>query len=142
MLGTNLYLSHPWKSRAYIREWELYIEKTTGINLFNPFYDEPRPEVAEIDAGTRKDYDLDYNLIVQRDLAAIKKCEGIVAIVDGGTSYGTIMEIVYAFNMGKPVYLICTNAQEKHPWLRYHCLTIFTSFKEFESCLVPLLGPL
>jgi len=133
MLGTTFYLSHPWKSRAYVRKWELNIEKQTGITLLNPFYDEPRREVDEIDNGTREEYDLDPYMIVQRDIAAIRRCEGVVAIIDGGTSYGTIMEIVYAFSMGKPVYLICTNGQEKHPWLRYHCLTIFTSFKEFED---------
>ncbi len=127
----RFYLANPFPSRKEVRAWELSTEEITGIELLNPFYDVERSDVVEIDAGRQAKYNIDPTEIVTGDLRAILSCDGIVAIINGSLSYGTIMEIVYAHSFGKNVYIICTNGHEKHPWLRYHAREIFTSLDQF-----------
>jgi len=127
---TTLYLANPFVSRKATREWELCFEKETGTDLINPFYDTERTDILDIDAGRMDRYAADPDIIVDHDVGLIKKADGILAIVDGSTSVGTIMEIVYAFIDSKLVYLIVTNGEENHPWLRYHATKVFTSYTE------------
>ena len=137
----NLYLSHPFPSRKRVREWELVIEKRTGVTLVNPFYDVVgRDDVKKIDAGVMDRYKPDFNLVVTRDLEEIKKSEGLVVHIDGNVSYGTPMEMVYAKLYEKPVYVIVTNGHEEHPWLKFHATKIFTDLKGFERWLIKANG--
>lgn len=129
----HFYLAHPFDSRQGVREWELELEQKYNLNICNPFYDITRQDIESIDAGRAERYNITPSEIVERDTAAIRGIPILVAIVDGSTSYGTIMEIVYAYTMKKRVYIICTNGHHKHPWLRYHADEIFTSFLEFEA---------
>jgi len=127
------YLSHPFHNRHAIRKWELDIEKRLGISLLNPFYDNDRDgEIEKIDSGEIEKYEIDPDTIVSRDLQAINDSDYLVAIIDGTVSYGTIMEIVYAFAWGIPVYIICSNGHHRHPWLQYHAIGVYTTLEEFE----------
>ena len=139
-LKTRFYLAHPLDSRQKIREWELGLEKRLDIELINPFYDIDRIEIKEIDNNTRKNkYELseeECELLVLRDIDLIKNSQGIIALVDGSISYGTIMEIAYAKMMAKYIYMIVTNGHEKHPWFKYHANKIFTDFKSLEEELI------
>lgn len=129
------YLAHPLLSRENIRQWEQNFEKRTGIDLINPFYDIQRDDgETDFEAGEKGHYDhCDEKAIVNRDLAAILGSDFIVAFVTGVRSYGTIMEICYAYSMNKPVFLICENGYENHPWLVYHSDKIFTNTKDFRK---------
>jgi len=141
----NLYLAHSFDFRFKAREWELEFEKRTKINLINPFYDTQRTDVEKIDAGRAERYkELIPKELVERDLSIIKKSDGLVGLITGDLSYGTIMEIVYSkvledINKKKnkefthPNYLIITNKHENHPWLKYHATEIFTSLDDFEN---------
>ena len=132
----TLYLAHPFDSREEIREWELGFEKRTNINLLNPFYDCERTDIISIDAGRQERYQVDPTEIVINDISQIsnKGTDGLVAIIDGSLSYGTIQEMVYGNKIyNKPVYSIITNKHEKHPWLNFHSTKVFTSMKEFED---------
>ena len=131
----NLYLAHPFDSRGFVRKWELAIEKKFPmINLVNPFYDiDKRTDVIDIDAGRTKRYEVDPAAIVIGDLKQISKSQGVVAVVDGSLSYGTIMEIAHAFLMNKPIYIIVTNGDIKHTWLQFHGNKLFESFGEFKQ---------
>jgi len=133
----KFYLAHPFDSRTVIREWELRVEKQFDVELLNPFYDiEDRTDVEERDAGRAERYEkIIPSDLVERDIQYVLKSGGLVGIVDGSVSYGTIMEIVYANIFRKPVYLIVTNGQYKHPWLIHHASRIFLSFEEFENWL-------
>lgn len=133
----KLYLAHPFGSRKKIREWELKVEAETGVELINPFYDATRQDVEEIDSGRADRYEkLVPTTLVERDLKLINKSQGIVAIVDGALSYGTIMEIVYASRFfHKPVYMVVSNGHYKHPWLQYHATEMFESLKEMRKWL-------
>lgn len=136
----KLYLAHPFDSRDRIRQWELGFESRTGIELVNPFYDaEGRTDIEKCDAGRQERYhNIDPNEIVSRDVGIIHECDGIVAIVDGSLSYGTIMEIVYAWmaHEQENIHIIVTNGHESHPWLAAHAGKIYTSFTEFEKEMV------
>ena len=134
----RLYLANPFLTRQRIREWELKMEAKYAIELVNPFYDTPRADIEKIDNGenvraTRTD---EKNVkLVAEDLKLMKECQGVLAIVNGALSYGTIMEIVYAGFFGKHVFIVVSNGQITHPWLQVHGTRLFSSFKEFEKCL-------
>ncbi len=91
-----MYLAHPYDSMDKVRKWELEFEKKSGIELINPFFDVKRNDIENKRKGKDRFKYLDAKEIVHRDVAQIARAEGIIAIVDGQVSYGTIMEICYA----------------------------------------------
>ena len=127
------YLAHPVLAREEVRKWQLGFEERTGKKLVNPFFEVERELDEDLPASERGDYDVDPVRLVSLDLDAVRKCDYTVAWVTGQRSYGTIMEIVYASLCSKPVYIICTNGHENHPWLRYHADHMFTSPEQFED---------
>jgi len=131
----DLYLSHPFDSRKYIRKWELEFEKKTGINLINPFYDNLSKEEEErINEGRTARYRRnDERELIHRDITNILLSKGIISIVDGNLSYGTIQEMVYAYLNHKLVFSVINNGHHNHPWLRYHSDKIFKSLQELEE---------
>jgi len=133
------YLAHPFNSREYIRKYQLGWQKEYGVNFVNPFFSSLTEEKFTKGDESNEEYykkikDLD---IVEPDLNAIKneKCKGMVAIIDGQQSYGTIQEMVYGYLDNKPVYSIITCGQNYHPFLRYHSKRVFRYFSEFERFL-------
>lgn len=135
----KLYLAHPFRLRKSIREWELEIEATfPTVKLLNPFYDIERSDVERIDKGKIKRSDCSAHDIVERDLAALRTCDGVLAIIDNdGHSFGVTMEIVYARLYNIPVYLIIDNQEDwEHPWLREHSNQRFHTFLGFECWLM------
>ena len=134
----RFYLAHPFDSRHELREWELEVEKSTGLEIVNPFYDIDRgTDISDVDEGRSVRYSSGkHKAIVTRDVKAIRKTDGVIAFVTGDLSYGTIQELVYAYLDSAPVYLVCTNGHEEHPWLVYHTTKIFTSREELEEFLV------
>lgn len=141
----KFYLAHPFNSRLEMRIWELEMERLLGVEIVNPFYDVERPDKDVINApdvtldsqSTRKERyglsDKDVEILVERDLKLIRECDGVIVIVDGSLSYGTIQEMVYAKLEGKLVYSIISNGHTGHPWLRYHSTKIFTDLGEFKA---------
>jgi len=121
----KLYLAHPILSREDIRKKELAFEERTGIELVNPFYDGGETDmIALLDSGkvTLQEYAARLNgngkgeEFVEGDLRAIDRADGVVAVIYRGTpTIGTSMEIFYAAQTGKPVYIV-TNFPE-HIWL-------------------------
>jgi len=145
MKNVRYYLAHPFNSRHKMREWELEIEKKFNIDIINPFFDVERNDKDVIEnkantltsQSTRKDrYGLDdyeVNELVERDLDLIQSCNGIIAIVDGSLSYGTIQEMVYAHLNKLNVYSVISNGHVGHPWLRYHSHKVFESLEDLEK---------
>lgn len=64
-----------------------------------------------------------YREIVELDKRDIRKAD-IVLVNYWKPSVGTSMEILYAWELGKPVILWCRAGEVLSPWLRYHCLAI------------------
>ena len=69
--------------------------------------------------------------IVETDKHLINTCDVLVAYIDQYTA-GTMMEILYAYQLKKPVYLIVTPGKEfeKDIWLSYHSDNIFYSIND------------
>ena len=131
----KFYLAHPFSTRKEMRVWELHLETHFEVDILNPFYDLDRDDVKAIDEGTRSVYSEDAKAVVERDKAAISKCDAMIAYVDGSRSIGTFMEIGYAYDMGTPVHLICTSGEQAHYWLKYHSDRVYLSLQEFEDSL-------
>lgn len=138
----QFYLAHPFPDRHLIRDKiEPLIEKETGLDLINPFYDEryEREDVTKVDAGMQhaSDQSLNPQKIVDGDLANVKRASGVIAIVSPNISVGTFMELFYsAYVLHGDCYVIClegvTERQSQHPWLRYMTNEhIFKSPEEF-----------
>lgn len=141
MNNYDYYLGHPFDSRKKVRRWELNFEKRTGIQLFNPFYDAVRNDVIAIDAGRKKRYSLNKKEkkdLVKGDIEKIKNAKiGMVAVIDGSLSYGTIQEMVYAKRVyRKKVFSLITNGHEGHPWLKFHSTSILTKLKDLENIIM------
>jgi len=49
--------------------------------------------------------------------------------------WGAPMEMAYAVFKGFPVYIICLNGHQHHPFLTLHAEEIFTDFESFEEFL-------
>lgn len=144
----KLYLAHPLVMRHEIRKIELGIEERTGIELLNPFYDQPRPEIEAMDRGEarRDDPNLDYLKIVTDDLDLVDAGkDGILAYYTRKVhQIGTVCESWYALNTGLPVYVVSEDCLG-HPWIRYmvECSKghSFPSWEEFEKYIVSVCYP-
>jgi len=68
--------------------------------------------------------------VVEKDKMLIEESDILVAYVQE-PSFGTVMEIIYAFEKGVPVYLI--NPNKKHMmnfWIRYHSTKFFETISD------------
>ncbi len=138
----KLYLAHPMDLRKEIREIELVLERETGVELFNPFYDNPGREydLEEIDSGAKDKWDVESpSAIVYGDLSNLLRCYGVLAIIPSETqTIGTICEAWYGMSFGKMVFIITDMPQ--HPWIRFIAITskglIFSGWEEFKKYLL------
>jgi len=130
-----IYLAHPLSSRHHMRKWELEMEDKYQVNIINPFYDLTFENVKKLDEGMElKEWmGQSSDELVLDDIHVISGCDALIALIDGSTSYGTIMEIAYAHALGIKVYAVVTNGYENHPWLMYHCDEIYIDLEDLEE---------
>ena len=128
----TFYLAHPTVARNEIREWELNVEKKYNINLLNPFLDNYINDSTELKEGDIYAQNLDYKSIVEEDLKAIDRCDGILAVLTEN-SMGTAMELFYnSVYLSKPTYMIIEDDKlMHHPWLKY--IASYPPFKSKEE---------
>lgn len=124
----KLYLAHPIIHRHEVRQQELLFERTTNIDLINPFYDTDREDIGAIDNGRIDRYGVSLD-IVENDLKLIRESDGLLYVPCGHESIGSAMEIAYAYQFGKPVYVIEASDLSKHIWLRYHATAVYPTWK-------------
>lgn len=141
----RLYFAHNFNERKKFREVELKIEEVLGIELLNPFYDDPAraEEMKELDARdadasvrianlTANPFNRDEDrpeVIVQRDLVNLAKSDGLITIVEK-PSFGTAIEICNAVLMRKPVYFI-GEIYSMHPWIKVYATYTFKTVEDF-----------
>ena len=141
----KLYFAHNFNDRFKFRAIELQLEKELGIELYNPFYDDPsrKEEMTELDTIAQKSEDRiksfenSFNrkqesaeLIVKRDLTALASCDGLFTIVDA-PSFGTTIEMCNAVMMRKPIYFV-SEKYTYHPWIKVYATYKFINLGEFE----------
>ena len=136
----KIYLAHPFDTRKAMRQWELETEIQSDIDIVNPFYDHNRNDVHAIDDGTMGRYEkLIASDIVERDLELVRSCDAIIGIISGDFSVGTLFELAYAYYIcNMPLYIVCTNGHEEHPWIKYHATDVYTCLNELQKDLVEL----
>jgi len=131
----SIYLAHPIKDRIWIKDVEESLESELPVDFINPFYDRDREDINDIDNGRKKEFgaELDAKTIVMDDLSLIRKSNGILAVLTGSKTIGTIMELMYARIIGKKVWIVCLDKELMgHPWLRYVSdNNIYPSFEEW-----------
>lgn len=76
----------------------------------------------------RKTTNEDFKEIVEKDKIEIDASD-ILLVYYAKPSVGTSMEILYAWERGKKIYIISEH-DEISPWLLYHSHKIFTSITE------------
>jgi len=149
----KFYLAHPTAAKKVIRQWQLRVEKETSLRFLNPLFD-IEEGMGDFHGNLFKSKEL-----VEADLAAICKADGIVSFVLDRKhcstnwfsriwwtifnrpvySYGTPMEI-YQGMLKEHHYIICLNNQHLHPWIMTMGKKVFRSTKEFERFIVTELG--
>ncbi len=138
----TLYLAHASASRQLVRQWELAFEaKHPEIALVNPFYDVGGPggredvKIADM-GGSPIIHNNQHILVVERDKEVIRRCFGILAVLDKSFTIGAPQEIVYAHMWNKrPRICVCTNGLHTNPWLLFHAEKefVFASFEELDA---------
>lgn len=141
------YFTNPTKDRHKAREIQLKIEKETGLELENPFYDRagtPTKEIAALDRGERAD--VSSGEIIHNDLKKIRDAFGIIAWITRNTSWGSISETFFSsYMLGKPTYIIfdelsrgtCSVCRAsnpnnpEHPWPMGNSTKIFGNLHAF-----------
>lgn len=66
-----------------------------------------------------------YENIVHSDLQDIKDCS-VVLVNAIRPSWGTAMEVVYAFKAGKKLVAFIDYGQTISPWLNFHCTVVYS----------------
>ena len=132
----RFYLAHAIADRHWVRQRELGMEALTNgaLELVNPFYDAEQ-DMTEVDAGRVDVYAPKEKpeLIVGRDLALIKECDGLVGIFSSSWTVGVHMEMFHAAELLKPVFAVAYDSRAwRHPWVRY-CVGngVFATLEEF-----------
>jgi nucleoside 2-deoxyribosyltransferase len=124
MMKTDFYLAHPLNTRHKVRD-ELQVPlQDLSYSVHNPFYGkdlQPRQDVAIIDAGRVKLYDISSERaqeIVKGDLDAIDNAEALLAYIPH-PGIGTPMELFYASHvLGKKTFIVTTENYLRHPWIQ------------------------
>jgi nucleoside 2-deoxyribosyltransferase len=75
-----------------------------------------------------------YREIVELDKLAIRKCHAVLARPIK-PSFGTAMEIHYAWTLGIPVVLWLDGTHSVSPWLRYHSTSIVATIEDAVSII-------
>lgn len=74
--------------------------------------------------------DLAFKSIVEGDKDDIDHCGGLLVNCTFGPSYGTAMEILYAWQQKKLIVVLYDATKPVSPWLRYHSTRLITSLEE------------
>lgn len=70
-----------------------------------------------------------YREIVELDKIDVASCDVLLVNYDK-PSVGTSMEVLYAWERGKQVIVVCRKDTNLSPWMRYHAHKIVHSFDE------------
>lgn len=89
-----------------------------------------------IDPFESVDHDRSPDSIVKQDMKLIDKCDLFLAYVNT-KSFGTVMEIKYAYDNLKPVYVITTPEYSKDFWLSTHSTK---TFFDIDTCLTDIFN--
>lgn len=96
--GGMIYLAGPFREtgqRMLINDARAHL-RSLGMTVFSPIHD--------IGPGSAE-------LVVHRDLAAVRECDAVFAILNG-SSPGTVFEVGFAIALNKPVFCVAQNMRD------------------------------
>lgn len=130
-----VYLSHPIRSRSLATEIHSTLIRD-GFEVIDPF-DRPNQEhYAHLRLTKAREFTREECLaIVVGDIERIEKSDVVVAVVSGEFSIGTPMEILCAFDMGKPVFCLWACDELINPWVSLFCTSVERSLDKLISNL-------
>lgn len=106
---------------AECKDWREYVKKLIGVkNCVDPMDRDYRDR--ELEPAITKQ-------IVENDKLDINSVDCILCIYEK-PSVGTSMEILYAWEHKKPVFLVNISEKPLSPWLIYHSSEVFKNIKE------------
>ena len=100
------------------RDWREYVKARWGGKCIDPMVRDYRGREAEA-----------YREIVELDKIDVAEADILLVNYDK-PSVGTSMEIIYAWQLGKRVIVVCREGVAISPWLRYHAHHLARSFDE------------
>ncbi|MFX0163674.1 MAG: nucleoside 2-deoxyribosyltransferase [Candidatus Hodarchaeota archaeon] len=123
----RIYLSGPvFNTSDEDQKWRQYVKKeilAKGFEVIDPL------ELRDY-RGLEEEKMVE---IVEKDLKDLKKSD-ILLIYAPKPSWGTAMEIVYAYLQSKQIITVAPE-KEISPWLKYHTDILVSSFKELLEVL-------
>jgi nucleoside 2-deoxyribosyltransferase len=123
------------KLRVYLAGWHKDLEYRIEVkkycdgrlDLVNPMENTYKEVLEQIGENCSDIY------IVRHDKMLIDACHILVANIRNGPTFGTVMEIQYAYNKGIPVFIIDPTPGFKYandPWCKFHTTKLFSSTEE------------
>jgi len=114
-----IYLAHPVFLLDSVKVLGEQIAEYAEVRVLNPLQD--LEQVTSIESAITYTSNLTPDQIVTGDLAAIDKCDAIVAVLFSGVrSIGTLMEIFYAgYTLKRPIFLYTDQMLQNNPWLQF-----------------------
>ncbi len=123
----RIYLAGPiFGTTEEDQKWRQYVKKdlsATGYKVIDPL------ELRDY-RGQEKEKAFE---IVEKDLKDLKKSD-ILLIYAPKPSWGTAMEVVYAYLQSKQIITVAPE-KEISPWLKYHTDILVSSFEEMLKVL-------
>ena len=114
--------SEEYEYRNYVIQEYGNIDKLDIVNPLNTNYDDIYENIG-------KNCCMHY--LVTRDKKLILTCHVLIAYVRVGSTWGTTMEVIYAYSNHIPVFLIDpTKNYRTNPWLRFHVCEVFDGIDE------------
>lgn len=100
------------------KDWRAYVSEKWDGKCIDPMVRDYRGRELEA-----------YREIVELDKIDVANSDIILVNYDK-PSVGTSMEVLYAWERGKRIILVCREDATLSPWLRYHSTHIFHSFDD------------
>lgn len=98
------------------RDWRSYVTEAWGGRCIDPMVRDYRGREEEA-----------YREIVELDKIDVAEADIILVNYDK-PSVGTSMEILYAWERGKRIIVVCREGDVISPWLRYHATHLVHGF--------------
>lgn len=124
---TAIYLCGPINgcSDEECKDWREYVKAAVGHTIcIDPMRRDYRGREAEA-----------FREIVELDKIDVARSSVILVNYDK-PSVGTSMEVLFAWQIGKPVIVVCRPDAIISPWLRYHSHAIVNSFDDAVQWIV------
>lgn len=120
----KIYLAGPINgcTDAEANDWRSAVKKLHG-DVLDPMARDYRGKETEA-----------VNAIVEGDKADIDACDGVLVWFER-PSVGTSMEVLYAWERGKPVVVVNRSGKPASPWLTYHARAVCSSASEALAAL-------